>query len=94
MAVSTVDLMAAVQQSVWWHRPPVVKETQSHNLTSWLSSSCLLSACTQVFKHVWLTLWTFAIVSGRMIMATLCNRAGHYILPCGFFFYLLSFFHA
>jgi len=25
-------------------------------------------------------------------MAALCNRAGHYIFPCGFFFYFLSIF--
>jgi len=25
-------------------------------------------------------------------MATLCNRAGHYILPCGFFYLSMFFF--
>jgi len=27
-----------------------------------------------------------------IVMAALWNRAGHYNLPCGFFFYLLSSF--
>jgi len=29
-----------------------------------------------------------------VIMAALWNRAGHYILPCGFFFFYLLFFLA
>jgi len=29
-----------------------------------------------------------------VIMATLHSRCGHYILPCGFFYLLISFFLA
>ena len=32
--------------------------------------------------------------SASLIMAALWNRAGHYILSCGFFFFLLLFFLA
>jgi len=31
-------------------------------------------------------------LSRSIFMATLWNRAGHYILPCGFFFYISIFF--
>jgi len=34
----------------------------------------------------------FALLSQFLIMAALRSRCGHYILPCGFFFLLSSFF--
>jgi len=60
--------------------------------------------CTVQCTHIWTdltVLWIGNSLNGPtslclarfIFMAALCNRAGHYILPCGFFF-LSSFFLA
>jgi len=42
-------------------------------------------------QHIFPRIRDFLDTVHTIIMAALCNRAGHYILPCGFYL-LLSFF--
>ena len=49
-------------------------------------------ACNVVASRLVLGTGTRVAVNTRFIMVALWNRADHYILPCGFFFFLSSFF--
>ena len=69
------------------------------SLVALMADYCTRTRVRAWYRHgnpCWLSRYWCArvpvLASAIFIMAALCNKAGHYILPCGFFFLFSSFF--